>query len=88
MNMDTLLKAAAGKSTEEWLVDGREAYRAVLAAIPNLQDRIIERIKTNPKFAEAEAAMDSGESEATVLGQLVELGKAGLSAMLRLGLLG
>jgi hypothetical protein len=32
--------------------------------------------------------MDSGESEATVFGQLVELGKAGLSAMLRAGLLG
>jgi len=85
---EVLLRAAAGKSVEEWLADGREAYRAVLAAIPDLQDRLVERIKNNPDFAATEAAMDAGEAEATVVGQLVELGKTALSAMLAAGLLG
>jgi hypothetical protein len=85
---EVLLRAAAGKSIQEWIEDGRESYRSIIAAIPDLPDRLIERIKADPDFATTEAAMDSGESEATVFGQLVELGKAGLSAMLRAGLLG
>jgi len=84
---EALLRAAAGKSIEEWLADGRESYRAVLAAIPDLQDRLVERIKANPDHTAVEAAMDRGEAEATVIGQIIELGKTALSAMLAAGLL-
>lgn len=80
--IDALVREAVGRGLEEWLADGREAYRTVIAAIPDFRELLVARVREQPVYGELVGVLDDAAQENNVILGLASLAKVVLPFVL------